>query len=114
MTAAEILRGVADLFETPGTWTQGAWARDANGVPLVRPLDSEAVCWCLLGAIRRVRGPAISDAEDEAREAVRDVLRRRTGLLDVAIGDWNDAHARDVQEVRHVAMAAALRLEARP
>jgi hypothetical protein len=29
MTGAEILRGVAALFEQPGTWTQYAWARDA-------------------------------------------------------------------------------------
>ena len=48
--AARILRGVAALFADPGHWTQGGWARRADGMFLTRALDDRAVCWCLMGA----------------------------------------------------------------
>ena len=39
------------LLDSPESWTQGALARDATGVP-VEPTSQYATCWCLTGALR--------------------------------------------------------------
>ena len=109
--AARILRGVVRLFEQPGTWTQDAWARDEAGKRLTRAHDDEAVCWCLIGAIRKVRGPGMSSAEDVASVALRKEICR----LDdngPTISMWNDDPTRTVDDVRRVLTMAAERLEA--
>jgi hypothetical protein len=108
--AARILRGVAELFSTPGTWTQGAWARDAKGDRLARALDETAVCWCLLGAVKRVRGPGMSPAEDQAQAALRRALRMSKGET---LAGWNDSPSRTVDDVRRLTIQAAEMLEAR-
>lgn len=38
-----------ELFSKPGTWTQGAFARDPSGNPLMWD-NSAACCWCFFGA----------------------------------------------------------------
>lgn len=50
MTASEILRAARALISDPARWTQGAFARDSSGDQVDR-LTSEAVCWCLAGAV---------------------------------------------------------------
>jgi hypothetical protein len=108
--AARILRGVAELFATPGTWTQGAWARDSKGERLSRALDDSATCWCLLGAVKRVRGPGMSPAEDQAQAALRRTLRMSKGET---LAGWNDAPGRSVDDVRRATIQAAEMLESR-
>jgi hypothetical protein len=111
--AARILRGVAALFSEPARWTQGAWARDADGMNLVRAHDSRATCWCLVGAVRKVRGPGMSAAEGQAIRAIRRVLCP-TRQEEQTPAEWNDDSLRTVDEVRSVAIQAAELLEARP
>lgn len=42
-----------ELFSDPKRWTQGALARDANGMK--RAIwEPEATCFCLVGGIKRV------------------------------------------------------------
>jgi hypothetical protein len=106
--AVRILRGVAELFSAPGTWTPGAWAKDAQGMHLGRPLDDRAVSWCLFGAVRKVRGPGMSPAEDLAIGAVHEALGLRDGET---IAAWEDAPGRTVDDVRHAVTAAAEILE---
>lgn len=108
--AARILRGVVRLFEQPGTWTQDAWARDADGARQIRPNADTATCWCLMGAIRKVRGPRMDLAEDVALAAVRRELRAMG--TDEPVPLWNDDPARTVYDVRRVVTLAAERLEA--
>jgi hypothetical protein len=107
--AARILRGVAELFSRPGTWTQHAWARDASGATLTRVFEAGACCWCLLGGIKRMRGPAMSQSEDLARGALRQVLQLRGGET---IAGWNDRPGQTAERVRGVCIEAAERLEA--
>ncbi len=43
------LRKARALISDPSKWTQGASARDINGIP-VGSGDDDAVCWCASGA----------------------------------------------------------------
>jgi hypothetical protein len=52
MKTSEVLRQARKLIEKPEHWTQGANARKANG--LLCSVDAtDAVCFCLNGAIHR-------------------------------------------------------------
>ena len=49
-SAKELLQNTRRLLSDRKRWTQGTLARDITGNE-VSPTDSEAVCWCLFGAI---------------------------------------------------------------
>lgn len=49
----KVLDGTIELLEDPEYWTKAAAARDIAGFPDAC-LSSDAVCWCLLGAMQRV------------------------------------------------------------
>ncbi len=50
---AQVLTAAADLIEPAGAWTQGCSARDSDG-RAVRPNNSAARCWCMVGAMCKV------------------------------------------------------------
>lgn len=52
-TVHAILVRTRALIAKPANWTQGTAARDRLGFP-VSPRNSEAVCWCLSGALCKV------------------------------------------------------------
>jgi hypothetical protein len=110
------LRGVAELFAAPGAWTQHAWARDARGERLVRVFDDAATCWCLLGAIKKVRGRGLSLAEDIAQDAMRRAVWPAGDMFrdGMTLSGWNDDPRRSLDDVRCAATRAAELLEARP
>lgn len=56
MMISEVLDKAADLIEPPRKWTKSAFARDSQGNPC-SPYGTEAVSFCVLGAIRQVAGP---------------------------------------------------------
>lgn len=53
MNAAEILTKAKALIDTPDKWTKGEFARDKNG-SRVDANSNYAVCFCSIGAIRKV------------------------------------------------------------
>lgn len=73
-TALDILIKARELISDPERWTQGAYAKDSSGREVY---DSDAaVCWCGIGALRRVAGydylsrsKAIDFLHKTAREA---------------------------------------------
>jgi hypothetical protein len=70
MTTLEILKAARELISVPERWTQHEYARDFHGNP-VSALSPLAVCWCLNGALQRVKtepGPSY------ATKALREVL----------------------------------------
>lgn len=96
MNVSEILNKAADLIEPEGAWTQGTWARTANGSD--DAAIGEDVCWCAYGAIRRA-SEFVNDLSDECVEKVRQL-----------VGDvitWNDAPERTQAEVVAALRAAA-------
>jgi hypothetical protein len=108
MTIAEILRGAAELLSKPGAWTQGAWARQADGGKVL-PKDSDAVCWCARGALWHVGGPLHGVAEAALEELLPAPAQK--GRHRIAM--WNDASERTAEEVCARLIEAAESLEKR-
>ena len=98
-TVADVLNAAADLIEPEGAWIQGYYALDANG-DSVTARDIDAMCWCVLGAIR-VAGHF---DHDTTRPSL--VFNRHIGaeLMD----KWNDAPERTQVEVVAALRAAAI------
>ncbi len=53
MKPSELLTKAKAVIADPKHWTQGWYAKDAEGQP-VGPRESYAVCWCSLGALDKV------------------------------------------------------------
>lgn len=86
MTALEIAERAYALIEDPARWTTNFFARNKQGGASVEPESQQATCWCSLGAVRRVIGPELINAEAEIARA-----------LEAATGEWitefNDTHS---------------------
>jgi len=81
------LQALRDLFSLgPERFTTGAFARDADGKPC-GPNDERAVCWCLVGAIRKVT-PEWRPGTDLYR-----LMRDELGLENISA--WSDANGYD-------------------
>lgn len=88
-----------EVLENYG-WVQGTEARDRDGND-VPPLDDQAVCFCLQGAIRRSTG---GDNEFEkfriSNEKVQTVLNGKLGpAVPGTTWEWNDTPGRTKEEV---------------
>ena len=82
-------------------WTQHTHARDANNDECAYNAD-DAVCWCLLGAIGKVRfdkerPPGFVDQTHWLEWQLLDQMRNITGSRDVV--EWQDSPGRTVNEV---------------
>lgn len=55
MASADILRAARARIEDPKNWTQGAFAKLADGRGTISH-DPDAVCWCAIGAVRAEAG----------------------------------------------------------
>ncbi len=95
LTVAEVLDGAADLLTPEGKWTQGAFARDENGVEIETFRDENPTCFCLFGAVAYVAG-----AEPEEYREPDFILREVIGVGSAsAVADWNDTSGRTQAEV---------------
>lgn len=79
---AEVLNKAADLIEPPFKWTQGHFARASNNCP-IGPLEDNAVCWCVSGAIQKIEGRVSHEAWNAF-----DAYCRKRGFRHMA--DFND------------------------
>jgi hypothetical protein len=86
MTPAEILKEARKIIARPEAWTKGATARDVNGMGCYTD-TAEAVCFCSMGAILRVRNSMAKGycpaKEDRAFRILSQTVRRPTAA-------WND------------------------
>ena len=89
MTVGEVLRASRALIEEPSRWTQGAFNKNADGIPYVE--GDDAVCWCAEGAIWHV------GIDDYA--ALGDALTLLEFVIDGQIPTWNDMPDRAHAEV---------------
>lgn len=62
MTPLETLKAARLLITDPAKWTQGEYARDADGNE-VRAWSEDATCFCAYGAIQRVTEHEDSEAD---------------------------------------------------
>ena len=103
---AAVLNAAADLLEKPGGWTQGALALGGEGEYL--DVDSsDATCFCVVGAIRRVSG---FGRRPEETIPVRQALAASLRLpgYKAPLVNWNDdpdrTQAEVVKALRHAAL----------
>lgn len=89
---------VKELLSSPEKWTQGTYARDALGGRPVPPLDEDAVCFCLIGAVRKCY-PIISD---QCPVLAKITLELCTNLKMAVITDWNDYPDRTFEQVKQL------------
>lgn len=83
MNAKQILCGAKDLIKDPANWTQDCDARNADGI-CVSPLSSSAVCWCAVGALRKVSlAPFVGNLEPIPAHATKE-LSTATAVLAIA------------------------------
>lgn len=103
--AARILENARDLLARPNGWTQGAYAKDANGEDLsYRRTTGDAACFCSIGAVdvstRRVCREEHPYYKTKARgEALLALQHTISSKHDIAIAVWNDSLQRTQKEV---------------
>ena len=101
--AAEI-KAIDDLLDSPEKWTQRMAARDAHG-ERIHPLDEKASCFCLLGALIRVRGVrAYVSPVDETLSVIKTAATKvmhPTIRFDTVMG-FNDAPSCTFADVKQV------------
>lgn len=78
---------VKALLSSPDRWTRGCLARDSEGEP-TNLFGPDAVCWCLVGAIRKVEPDLIKNLF-----AVRKLKALLGGREVVDFNDSNDYDA---------------------
>jgi len=71
-TTIEILKEARELIAKPNGWTQGTYARNADGL-IVYPNSHHAVCFCTWGALIAVDEHQESFQPDGAQPALDDV-----------------------------------------
>lgn len=79
MMTLEVLVKARELLSDPARWTQGCFARTIDGAK-VRSRSKNAVCFCSVGALRKVGGSAALGTAIDLLEAV----------VDDSIDAWND------------------------
>lgn len=79
-------------------WTQGVYARDANG-DVVSPIDSKASQWCLSGALRKAAGISLvakNPIQESFRKAYIAIMER---CHNSDIVSFNDANGRTQEDI---------------
>lgn len=89
MTLVETLEKARDLIAQEGKWTQGWFARAANGDAVIAECD-DAVCFCMAGAIKRVT--------DKNSMYIR-ALTTVQDAVGMNVGSFNDDPTRTQAEV---------------
>lgn len=90
MDTLKTLKAVRDLFADPTHWTQCSYAKDPEGKH-ISAFDPTAVCWCVLGAVRRFSRDA-----DENKLVI---IKMREANAITFIGSWNDERSRTHQDI---------------
>lgn len=83
------------LKENPNMWTQHAFAKDSNGVP-IDVLDSKASCFCTTGLLLRFKSD-ITEVNRILNNMAEHLYGFGTSFSKVAI--WNDMKRRTVEDV---------------
>ena len=81
-----------ELFSDDSKWTQGAFARNKQGVE-VDVGNPDAVCFCFQGAMRKCYG--------KNSYKIIDKLDNSRGML-FSITAWNDAKERTFEDIKNL------------
>ncbi len=87
-TTKEILTEARSLITDPDNWTQGSYAKDAEGVA-VSIWSNKATCWCALGALYSFNEDALLDIPADTLNTLR------PHILSQGIVTFNDNHTHE-------------------
>lgn len=73
MKTSEVLSRAKELISKPENWTRAAFARDKDGTS-VSWSSPDAVCFCSVGAVRRVAKEEGSEAETPLRLVMKSIV----------------------------------------
>lgn len=94
----DVLDDAANLIEPEGKWTQGCYARDADG-NMVLPSDEIAHCFCALGAISRVCEDKAGGSYFNLYIRARAIWAAQLDLEPSSVTTFNDGFGRTQAEV---------------
>lgn len=103
---SEILSAAADLIEQPGKWTQYHFGANEAGVSTLSDVH-RATCFCLLGAIDKVRGAEQFGGTFAIDLALEYLPSEIVNNPDLTVADWNDEPNRTAEEVAEALRQAA-------
>lgn len=86
LSTIEILTRAKALIQDPKNWTQGEYARSAEGIP-IGERHPRATCFCSMGAIRRVTGSSSNLFYKNL-----DALRAVEVVTCEPLSEYNDSH----------------------
>jgi len=82
---------VKELLADPARWTQGEFARNADGCKTSSD-DDHAVCWCLSGAIKKCY-PDLKEREKAANKLIDVLPENYDGAIGIYIFNDSSTHA---------------------
>jgi hypothetical protein len=85
ITAKTVLSEARGLIADEANWTQGVWARDADGEP-VKPGDPAAAAWCAQGAIVEVVLKHDRRGDNDLTLAIAEALAPHVGVEPPYVG----------------------------
>jgi len=108
---------VADLLRPEGAWIKGETARTGNN-RTVASNSKDAVCWCLLGAVTRIR-EELQIFDYAYWVSIRAILTKAMSEVDTIYSDnsfpamaaWNDRPERTKEEVLSALALASQKLK---
>ena len=92
-----------ELFKSARQWTKRAYARDHKNKKIGRMVDEcgpDAVCWCLLGGLRRCY-PDLNEYA-EARKRLVMAISLHKGRENISIPEFNDSVNTRFSDIRAV------------
>jgi hypothetical protein len=100
ITDLEIYQKMDALFDSKEKWSKGAAARNINGRP-VPSLSSEAISFCLIGAMDHIvekETGSFNHFADRYYEKMKPRIKEALGIGSVAM--WNDDPRRTFTEIK--------------
>jgi hypothetical protein len=97
-TPVQVLREARELIAMPERWTQGTWARKANGDGVLAT-NPEACCFCAGGALLKSSSRGRKENRDLFDAAVRLLIAPLNGETWMDIAQFNDRVAKSHDEV---------------
>ena len=88
VTGKEVAQKLLEFYDSSSKWTKGWYAKDINA-GLDTALSKDAVCWCALGAIRKI----YIQPSDGSAYAKALALSIQTAFPDQeweGVDEWND------------------------
>jgi hypothetical protein len=87
-----------EIISSPNRWTQGFFAKDANGIA-VMPLAVQATCFCALGALRKAIGYSNENVFMDATRRLEETLKKERTYAH-SLATYNDDPSTTYEDIK--------------